>query len=384
MKHVAIDKSNYESWFLDYHEGTLSAQERTLVEAFVQLHPELKDEFESFELIRLSSTPPSETFPGKEALKKNRLNASDFEKFMLRKLEHELNESDLELLEDFISSHPEYKRDALLFELTRLKPDYDIVFENKKRLKKPVPMYASRNQKAFYFTLAAAASVIVLLGVYFMNRQTVSQEIRAEKKEVTKETPHIQEEEQPNPSILKNVTRPGTEERNLAAVQKKSTGRANQKQMQDVPKPSVESIADHQENLAAVKTGNEEESTQKNEAPATVVNPSIIKDALLSELESSPGRFNPREFDALLDRAADPDSTFSESEILKPVFTIAPSANQASTANPKNESTPLLNALAWGLSKITDDVKLKKNYNSDGELIAYSMEAGKLKLGNAK
>ena len=59
---MTINKHNYEAYFLDYHEGNLTPQEVADLLLFVEQHPELKDEFESFENVTLEdySTPSFE------------------------------------------------------------------------------------------------------------------------------------------------------------------------------------------------------------------------------------------------------------------------------------------------------------------------------------
>ena len=51
-----INLNNYEAYFLDYHEGSLSpALVKELME-FISQHPELKEEFETFEPVALTDT----------------------------------------------------------------------------------------------------------------------------------------------------------------------------------------------------------------------------------------------------------------------------------------------------------------------------------------
>lgn len=53
----AINKDNYEAWLLDYAEGALHPSERLAVEAFLEKHPELRDELDAFETVHL---PPAD------------------------------------------------------------------------------------------------------------------------------------------------------------------------------------------------------------------------------------------------------------------------------------------------------------------------------------
>ena len=51
-----ITKTNYESWFLDYYEGNLSAIQVAELFLFLQQNNELQNEFESFNPINIAST----------------------------------------------------------------------------------------------------------------------------------------------------------------------------------------------------------------------------------------------------------------------------------------------------------------------------------------
>ena len=52
---MEINRNNYEIFFLDYHEGNLSAQQQAKLFIFLEQHPDLKNEFESFDLVKLPS-----------------------------------------------------------------------------------------------------------------------------------------------------------------------------------------------------------------------------------------------------------------------------------------------------------------------------------------
>ncbi len=66
---MEINKNNYEAFFLDYYDGNLPAEQVAVLLLFVEQHPELKEEFESFENITLEDLP-SIGFDNKSSLKK--------------------------------------------------------------------------------------------------------------------------------------------------------------------------------------------------------------------------------------------------------------------------------------------------------------------------
>ena len=66
---MKINQDNYVSFFLDYHEGALDKiREKALFE-FLALNPDLKKEFDDFEMLSLEAEP-SQKFNGKGSLKK--------------------------------------------------------------------------------------------------------------------------------------------------------------------------------------------------------------------------------------------------------------------------------------------------------------------------
>ncbi len=145
-----INKHNYEAFFLDYHEGTLTPQQVADLLLFVEQHPELKEEFESFENLTLEDLD-SVSFEGKSSLKKDLsptlskgegklppINVLNKEEYFIRSVENTLAPAEKQLLETFIKQHPQFLIDFELFQKTKVSADTNIVFENKEALKKTV------------------------------------------------------------------------------------------------------------------------------------------------------------------------------------------------------------------------------------------------------
>lgn len=63
-----ITMENYEGWLMRYADGALTREEREAVEAFLEQHPELREEMEEVAGVRV--TPVVATLPGKECLLK--------------------------------------------------------------------------------------------------------------------------------------------------------------------------------------------------------------------------------------------------------------------------------------------------------------------------
>jgi hypothetical protein len=131
---MQINKNNYEAFFLDYHEGNLTAEQVAVLLLFVEQHPELKEEFENFENIFLDdfSIP---VFDNKALLIKE-ITPVNKEDYFIGKVESCLNTSDEALLNDFLKQHPAAISELQLFYKTKLQADTSISFENKDSLKK--------------------------------------------------------------------------------------------------------------------------------------------------------------------------------------------------------------------------------------------------------
>src|ERR1035437_494503 len=129
-----INKNNYEAFFLDYHEGNLSPQQVADLLLFVEQHPELKEEFESFENFTLEDLSSIE-FENKSHLKKQ-ITLENKDDYFIRSVENTLNTTEKGLLTNFIKQHPQFLYDLELFNKTKLSVDDSIKFENKNELKR--------------------------------------------------------------------------------------------------------------------------------------------------------------------------------------------------------------------------------------------------------
>ena len=67
---MEFNKENYEEFALDYLEDTMSPDDRMQFESFLWRNPDIKAEFDDFQLIYLPEPNLSEKFPGKERLLK--------------------------------------------------------------------------------------------------------------------------------------------------------------------------------------------------------------------------------------------------------------------------------------------------------------------------
>jgi len=164
-----INLHNYEAYFLDYHEGNLSLDLIKELMEFLSRHPELREEFESFEPVTLQDVEEV-TYEGKDALKKQSagVNPANFDELAVEYVEGILSVDKQETLKVFIAQNPHYKKELELYTKTKLVPGNAIVFEDKASLKK-----GTKKPVTWYYW-SAAASVAIIVGAYFVfNRSEV-------------------------------------------------------------------------------------------------------------------------------------------------------------------------------------------------------------------
>lgn len=218
---MRINRHNYESWFLDYGEGRLSQEEKDMVMDFLVQHPDLKDEFELLDT-ELALNADSLNYEKQDELKKNlpakyaddelviaylsedlnklqkqrveaRLEVDDsFRKLFKKYKELELtpnkalslnddlsvrgpvddnlddyliafHENDLSLVEmrlweNYLKANPETEIEWKAFEKIKLVPDLNILFPDKRALKKSSPVII----QLYKWTAVAAAAAILI------------------------------------------------------------------------------------------------------------------------------------------------------------------------------------------------------------------------------
>lgn len=95
---------------------------------------------------------------------------ANYEEYVIRHVDNELNAAELQELEAFMTLHPELRSELALYENTRLVPDTTIVFERKEQLLKKPGGYAMslRNWRSY----GAAAGILALIAttILFIQR----------------------------------------------------------------------------------------------------------------------------------------------------------------------------------------------------------------------
>jgi hypothetical protein len=162
-----INRNNYESHFVDYLEGNLDDQRVQELMAFLEDHPDLKEELEA---MKDNLTVPGESaeFARKDLLKKeltlSEAGYSSFDELCIARLEGDLSERQVREHDRFMEENAGKRREYALYGRTLLKPDRRMGYPGKSRLKKRGVMPLI--QKPAFRYVALAASVLLLVGLY--------------------------------------------------------------------------------------------------------------------------------------------------------------------------------------------------------------------------
>lgn len=153
---MKINRENYEPYFIDLLDGTLSNEMVDELLDFLRLNPDLAEELKGLEGIQL----PLENLPkyDHQKLLKSGLDQSDvFNETCIRYLENDLSEKEEKELQLYLSKHTKAKAEYNLFKATISEPDLMVVYPNKDALKHRLKI----------LPLWYAAAAVVLLGILF-------------------------------------------------------------------------------------------------------------------------------------------------------------------------------------------------------------------------
>lgn len=162
MNRQHINTDNYEEYFLLYVDNELTAAEKQGVEAFVQQHPEYKDELQAYLNTRLNME--NIMFNDKEMLFRNeaKINKDNIEALQVLLIDGELDPDTAAEVESFSSASPTAAEQLLWLRKAKLETE-EIVFPNKSVLyrsnKKPAVLITMK-----WYRIAVAAAVLITAG----------------------------------------------------------------------------------------------------------------------------------------------------------------------------------------------------------------------------
>lgn len=163
---MAINKHNYEAYFIDHIDGNLSLRDEAMLMAFLDANPDLKAELEDF-ISEPLTADPSITYNNKVALKMNSISdvPTERDELLIAHLEGDHDESEQVRVAALIAKDPELTAAFSNFEKSIIVADPSIVHPDKSSLKKKAGLAIL----PIWTTYAAAAMLIILLGltIYF-------------------------------------------------------------------------------------------------------------------------------------------------------------------------------------------------------------------------
>ncbi len=167
-KTIHID--NYEAFLLDFMEGNLSEEDCVLLKDFISAHPELEVDLNDLELISLETE--GVYYAEKSGLKKKSPFIS--EETYVAYIENTISAEEKKMVDEAVSSDAGVKHELDLYFKTLVAPDLSVVFDNKALLKREPKVL----RFATTLNLSAAAALILILGLWFLFRDTLSTTVK--------------------------------------------------------------------------------------------------------------------------------------------------------------------------------------------------------------
>ncbi|MDQ3049944.1 MAG: hypothetical protein M3Q95_03560 [Bacteroidota bacterium] len=199
-----IDINNYEIFFIDYHDGNLTAEQTAELFLFLESHSELQEAFNSFSDIKLEI--PEVKFPYRDSLKKGEINSANVDHHLIAALEGDSTVEEKNALEKFVKSNPSYNKDREIYKATISVPDFSIVYPDKKSLKKPLPFFVAYRNEIRY-GIAAILLLAFIAGTVIVFNRTMDKKVI----QVAEETPAVSPLEVPPAANKKSKQTPGNE-----------------------------------------------------------------------------------------------------------------------------------------------------------------------------
>jgi hypothetical protein len=156
------DRNSYETWIIDYLDGTLDKESTALLFAFLEENPDIKEEFA--DLAPLSLKPGRRQFPEKDKLKKtpSDMTRGQFEMLCVASAENDLEDEQKADLEAIIASDPDKNKTFELFQKIRLTSPSE-TYRYKYKLRK-----LTSGQRLLRYSLTFASTAAAVLAVFII------------------------------------------------------------------------------------------------------------------------------------------------------------------------------------------------------------------------
>jgi hypothetical protein len=362
-----ITGNNYESYLLDFIEGKLDKTTKEELLRFLDNNPDIKNEVDSFEDIKLPEDIVS--FPQKETLKKEiitvgNINKNNYEENFIAYYENDLNSIERKNVKIFTELNPVLKKEFEISSKLKLPYDKSIIYVDKQSLKR-------KNNKILLFWLssAAAASIIILFGILFLLKSNVKQENNS------------------NIYVIKHVNDVSAEEDNIAnTVTTKPHHPDNEPTLQSDKTFTYNTNGPSNENHLSKNTkhvNNNNIILQKK----SNINPVFLK-SLSSNItlvkEEFYCRIKKRDIEKRIKQIYLPKQKDITKKMLTAFLSKAKTELKPYDPVPNTKDPALVKALESTInvfSKITgNEPDIERYYNDEGELIAYKYSGNNLNI----
>ena len=152
-----INRNNYESFFLLYIDNELSLAEKLAVDNFIQVNPDLEEEFIMLQQTVLKADEVE--FSNKESLFKPAAITGTLEESLLLHLDNELDATAQENINELINTNPDVQQAWLVLQRTKLEKDESVVFSDKASL------YRKERARVIPFPWLRIAAAAMFIGV---------------------------------------------------------------------------------------------------------------------------------------------------------------------------------------------------------------------------
>jgi anti-sigma factor RsiW len=187
-----INRHNYEEYFLLYADNELTAEERRMVEGFVLENPDLAEDFQTFQQLTLDPADAPVFFDKSSLLKpvsneqSTGLSDKDLEN-LLTYMDQEFEPAAQQEWESKIAGSPRLQEELTVFLKTKLQPDLSVVFPDKNLLyRKETPHTTARVFRLTWVRISAAAAVVLIAGLTWLNNIDMSENAATPSLAVTK------------------------------------------------------------------------------------------------------------------------------------------------------------------------------------------------------
>jgi anti-sigma factor RsiW len=352
-----INRNNIEAWIVDYYDGTLSPSEQDQLNQFIAANPDLKIFLDNYEPVVLPQ--PNIHFAAKSKLKKNIPDQEHFNQLAVAYLEGDLDETDRKWYEELISQHPDLHQQHLIFQKTILQPDNNIVFVSKSKLKRNkgvlIPLQVLR--------YAAAACVLLVAGYLMFDKE---QPVQQQANHINHQTPTQLPKEVTQHNQPDRMNRLAAKSDNHSVVPKATQSKVYQSNIQFAAASMERVVALQPDDVIAMME----------------LKPAIVPPVEIPAMQVKPTAYIDNSYVLVMMDKPVTNNFEKSQEILREMAVkrlnhFALDTDQQNASQPKNKIKTL--AIFGKLVKrITfDQVNIETTYNEQGNLMAYSITAGR-------